>query len=64
MVTGPQTLIYAIDDDPETENKKLQFWGKSSHNVKILVDLGSSYQGLSYDVLHDMVPYGTVKLRI
>jgi hypothetical protein len=32
---------------------------KWRHNVKIFVDLEITHQDLSYEVLHDMVPYGT-----
>jgi hypothetical protein len=48
------------------ENKNLNFWRKSKflrydvtkwrHNVKILIDLESTHQVLSYEVLLDMVP--------
>jgi hypothetical protein len=34
------------------------------HNVKILVDLESTNQGLSYEVLHYMVPFGTLDFKI
>jgi hypothetical protein len=37
---------------------------KWHHNVKILVDLESTHQGLSYEVLHDIVPFDTVDLKI
>ena len=37
---------------------------KWRHNVKIFVDLESTYQDLSYEVLHDMVPYGTFDFKI
>ena len=37
---------------------------KWRHNVKIFVDLESPYQDLSYEVLHDMVPYGSFDLKI
>jgi hypothetical protein len=37
---------------------------KWRHNVKIFVDLESTHQGLSYEVLHDMVPYGTFDFKI
>jgi hypothetical protein len=48
------------------ENKKVELLVKIQflrydvtkwrHNVKILIDLESTHQGLSYEVLHDMVP--------
>jgi hypothetical protein len=37
---------------------------KWRHNVKTFVDLESTHQDLTYDVLHDMVPYGTFGLKI
>jgi hypothetical protein len=47
------------------ENKKVQFFGeikflryditKGRHNVKFLLDLESTHQRLSYEILHDMV---------
>jgi hypothetical protein len=37
---------------------------KWHHNVKILIDLESTHPVLSYEVLHDMVPYGTVDFKI
>jgi hypothetical protein len=37
---------------------------KWRNNVKIFVDLDSTYQDLSYEVLHNMVPYGTFHLKI
>jgi hypothetical protein len=74
MFTSPQTFICADDDDPEKENKKVEFFGKIQflcyfvtkwrHNVKSLVDLKSTPQGLSYEVLHDNTRYGTVYLKI
>jgi hypothetical protein len=42
-------------------NQKIIYFGEIQflrHNVKILVDLESTHQGLSYGVMHDMVPYG------
>jgi hypothetical protein len=48
------------------ENKKVKFFGsiqflrydvtKWRHNVKILVNLKSTHQGLLFEVPHDMVP--------
>jgi hypothetical protein len=35
-----------------------------NNNVKILVDFESTYQELSYNVLNDMVLYGTVDFKI
>ena len=50
------------------EVEKIQFLRydvtKWRHNVKIFVDLESTYQDLSYDVQHDMVPYGTFDFKI
>jgi hypothetical protein len=37
---------------------------KWRHNVKIFVDLENTHQDISYEVLHDMVPYGTIDLKI
>jgi hypothetical protein len=37
---------------------------KWRYNVKICVNLESTHQDLSYEVLHDMVPYGTFDLKI
>jgi hypothetical protein len=37
---------------------------KWRHNVKIFDDLESTYQDLSYEVQHDMVPYGTFDFKI
>jgi hypothetical protein len=50
------------------EVEKIQFLRydvtKWRHNVKIFVELESTHQDLSYDVLHDMVPYGTFNFKI
>jgi hypothetical protein len=50
------------------EVEKIQFLRydvtKWRHNIKIFVDLESPYQVLSYEVLHDMVPYGTFDFKI
>jgi hypothetical protein len=57
------------------EKKKswIFFWGeiqflrydvtKWRHNIKIIVDLEIAYQGLSYEVLNDMISYDTVDLK-
>jgi hypothetical protein len=37
---------------------------KWRHNVNCFVDLESTHQGLSYEVLHNVVPYGTFDLKI
>jgi hypothetical protein len=37
---------------------------KWPHNVKLFVDLESTYQGLSYEVQHHVVPYGTFDFKI
>jgi hypothetical protein len=37
---------------------------KWRHNVNFFVDLKSTHQDLSYDVLHNMVPYGTFDFKI
>jgi hypothetical protein len=37
---------------------------KWRHKVKFFVDLKGTHQGLSYDVLHNMVPYGIFDLKI
>jgi hypothetical protein len=37
---------------------------KWRHNVKFFVDVESTRQYLSYDVQHDMVPYGTFDFKI
>ena len=37
---------------------------KWRHNVKIFLDLESTHQDLSYEVLLDMVPYGTFDFKI
>ena len=37
---------------------------KWRHNVKLLVDLESTHQELSYDILHDIVPHGTFNFKI
>jgi hypothetical protein len=37
---------------------------KWRHNVKNFVDLESTYEGLSYDVQHDMVPCGAFDFKI
>jgi hypothetical protein len=65
MVTNPLLHLYANSNVPEMENKKVEFLGKIQllqndvtkwrHNVKIFVDLESTHQGLSYEVLHEMV---------
>jgi hypothetical protein len=36
----------------------------TSFSVKIFVDLESTHQDLSYDVLHNMVLYGTCDFKI
>jgi hypothetical protein len=50
------------------EVEKIQFLRydvtKLLHNVKYFVDLESTHQDLSYEVLHDIVPYGTFDLKI
>jgi hypothetical protein len=47
---------------------KIQFWRydvtKWRHNVKCFVDLESTCQDLSYEVLHDMTRYGTFDFKI
>jgi hypothetical protein len=47
---------------------KIQFFRyditKWRHNVKSFVDLESTHHVLSYEVLHDMVPYGTFDFKI
>jgi hypothetical protein len=37
---------------------------KWRHNVNFSVDLESVYQDLSYDIQHDIVPYGTFDFKI
>jgi hypothetical protein len=47
------------------ENKNVEFFGENSvlrydvtkwrHNINILINLESTHQGLSYEVLHDMI---------
>jgi hypothetical protein len=37
---------------------------KWRHNINFFVDLESTYQDLSYEVLHDMVPYGIFDFKI
>jgi hypothetical protein len=48
--------------------KKIQFLRydvtKWRHNVKRFVDLESTHQDLLYEVLYDMVPYGTFDFKI
>jgi hypothetical protein len=48
--------------------KKIQFLlydvTKWRHNVKLFVDLESTHPDISYEVLHDMVPYGTLDFKI
>ena len=63
MVTNTMILLYTNDDVPYMKNKeveKIQFLcydvTKWRHNVKILTDLESAHQGLSFEVLHDIVP--------
>jgi hypothetical protein len=66
MVTNLLIQFYANNNVPEMENKKVEFFvkiqflrydvTKSRHNVNSFVDLGSTNQGLSYEVLHGMVP--------
>jgi hypothetical protein len=50
------------------EVEKIQFLRydvtKWRHKVKIFVDLESTHQDLSYDVQHDMVPYGNFDFKI
>jgi hypothetical protein len=55
------------------ENKNVEFWGiqflrydvtEWHRDVKILIDLESTSQGLLYEVVHNMVRYGTVDLKI
>ena len=50
------------------EVKNFEFWRydvtKWRHNVKIFIDLESTHQDLSYEVLHDMVPWGTFDFKI
>jgi hypothetical protein len=41
------------------ENSVLTLW-----RHKIEIDLESTHQGFSYEILHDMVPYDTVNLKI
>jgi hypothetical protein len=65
MVTNPLLHLYANNNVPEKENKKVDYLVKIQflrydvtkwrHNVKILIDLESTYQGLLYEVLYDMV---------
>jgi hypothetical protein len=40
------------------ENKEVEF-----HNVKILVDLESTNQWISYEELLNMAPFGTVDFK-
>jgi hypothetical protein len=66
MVTNLLIHLYANNNVPEMENKKVEFLVKIQflrydvtkwrHNVKIIVDIRSTNQGLSYEVLHGMVP--------
>jgi hypothetical protein len=56
MVTDLLIHLYAMNNVPEMENKKVDFFGEWRHNVIFLVDLESTNQVLSYEVLHGMVP--------
>jgi hypothetical protein len=66
MVTNLLIHLYSNNNVPEMENKKVEFFVKIQflrydvtkwrHNVQISVDLGSTNQGLSYEVLRGMVP--------
>jgi hypothetical protein len=66
MVINFLIHLYANINVPEMENKKVEFLVKIQflrydvtkwrHNVKLFVDLESTNQELSYEVLHGMVP--------
>jgi hypothetical protein len=66
MVINLLIHLYANIDVPEMENKKVEFLVKIQflrydvtkwrHSVNLFVDLESTNQDLSYEVLHGMVP--------
>jgi hypothetical protein len=71
IVPNTLILLYANDNVPYMKNKeveKIQFLRydvtKWRHNVKIFADLESTHKDLSYDIQHDMVPYGTFDFKI
>jgi hypothetical protein len=74
MITDPKYLSMITMMILQWKTNKLEFLGKIQflrydvnewrHNVKIFVDLESTYKDLLYDVQHDMVPNGSFDFKI
>ena len=71
MITNTLIFLHANNELLRRKTKKLKifsFYVMTSLNdvisSKFFVDLESAYQNLSYEVLHDMVQYGTFDLKI
>jgi hypothetical protein len=61
MVTKTLILLYANDYVPYMKNKEVV---KIQVLCHFFVDLKSTHQDISYDVLHDMVLYDTYDFKI